>query len=162
MGLVVLGSQEERRVPPSGKLLGGHPGRRGAARSSSRPPVIPGETAELSLNAFALCLVSGAGREPPGWMCSHGYAQTTRTWFYLLVFVLEDAHLIQTMLEKLAPPNDWSFPLLAGSPVFPRTSLLLCAGPPGRTGGPSLCSEGEKDRSGVGRQLRLQARSGPA
>lgn len=57
--------------------------------------------------------------------------------------------LIKTMLEKLAPPNDRSFRLLAGSPVFPCTSLLPCAGPPGRTGGPSLCSEGGEDGSGV-------------
>ena len=80
--LVLMGSQEERRVPPSGKVLGGHPSRRGPAQSSSRPPVILGGTAELSLNPFALCLVSGASREPPGWMYSHGYEQTTWTWIF--------------------------------------------------------------------------------
>ena len=43
-------------------------------------------------------------------------------------------------------------PRLEGKPRTPLSSRVAtrpCAGPPGRTGGPSLCSEGGEDGSGV-------------
>ena len=51
MGLVVTGSREERRVPPSGKLLGQHPGRHGA----SWPPWSSPELLEASRDPRRNC-----------------------------------------------------------------------------------------------------------